>query len=338
MVRTMTTRHRTTPARESAVALDCRLKADNEFRHTVSTRLKLAHLRVFLEVARQQSISKAAATLNLAQPAVTKTLKEAEAIFGSTLFERRPRGVVLNEAGHIVLPHVQTLFAALQRISDGLSAHRNGFGGMVTVGGTMSALPYLLPRTVTSFSKYASNSTIRVVEGTIQQMLDSLMRGEVDIVIGRVLADPSSSQLVQEILFDDPFVPVVRIGHPLTRRSPPAPAELFTYPWIMAPEGNSARGTVERYMIQHGVRPPFGFVETVSFQVTLGILENSDSIAVLPRHLANVSAANNELIIIGPQFPEGSLPVGLTYRSDKPFPPSADALAQTFRQIVRELL
>jgi DNA-binding transcriptional LysR family regulator len=314
-----------------------KLQTDDNLQHTIATRLKLSHLRVLLEVARQQSVSKAAATLHLAQPAVTKTLKEVEAIFGTPLFERRPRGVALNEAGQIVLPHVQTLFAELHRVGDELSAYRNGFGGMVTVGGTMAALPYLLPKTVTSFTRHASSSTIRVVEGTIHQMLDGLMRGEIDIVIGRVLADPSSSQLVQEIVFDDPFVPVVRPGHPLTRQIPAAPAELFTYPWILAPEGNAGRSTVERYMIKHRVQPPFGFVETVSFQATLGIIENSDSIAVLPRHLANICARKGELTIIGPTFPEGSLSVGLTYRRDKPLPPMATALARFFRQIVREL-
>jgi len=303
----------------------------------IATRLKLAHLRVLLEVARQQSISKAAAALHLAQPAVTKTLKEAELILGTPLFERRPRGVALNEAGQIVLPHVQTLFAELHRIGDELSAYRNGFGGLVTVGGTMAALPYILPATVTSFSRHAANCTIRIVEGTIQQMIDYLVRGEVELVIGRILADPSSSQLVQEIVFNDPFVPVVRCGHPLTKQASVSPTELFTYPWILAPEGNSGRHTIERYMITHGVQPLFGFIETVSFQVTLGIIERSDSVALLPRHLARVSAARQQVAIIGPILPEGSLPVGLTYRRDRPLSPSAMALARSFRQVVRTL-
>jgi DNA-binding transcriptional LysR family regulator len=308
-----------------------------KLRRTISTRLKLSHLRVLLEVARHQSVSKAAVALNLAQPAVTKSLREVEQILGTSLFDRRPRGVALNEAGQIVLPHIQTIFAELHRASDELHAYKKGFGGLVTVGGTMTALPYLLPKTVTSFVRHASNSTIRVVEGTIQQMIEGLLRGEVDIVVGRVLADPSSSQLMQEIVFDDPFVPVVRPGHRLTRQIPAAPAELFTYPWILAPEGNSGRSTVERFMLKHGVQPPYGFVETVSFQVTLGIISHSDSIAVIPRHLATICAEKGEVTIIGPTFPEGTLSIGLTYRRDKPLSPMAIALARIFRNVVRDL-
>ena len=63
--------------------LKAELKPDRQLRHVIATRLKLNHLRVLLEIARQNSISKAAAALNLAQPAVTKTLKEAEAILKS---------------------------------------------------------------------------------------------------------------------------------------------------------------------------------------------------------------------------------------------------------------
>jgi len=315
--------------------LKAELKPDRQLRHVIATRLKLNHLRVLLEIARQNSISKAAAALNLAQPAVTKTLKEAEAIFGTPLFDRRPRGVALNEAGQIVLPHVQILFAELYRIGDELSAYRSGFGGIITLGGTMSALPYLLPKTVTSFSRHAVSSTIRIIEGTVQQMLDSLMRGEVDLVLGRVLADPATSdQLVQEIMLNDPFVPVVRPGHPLTQHTPTPFAELFTYPWVLAPEGNASRDTFERYIITLGARPPRSFVETVSFQVLLGILGATDSIGIVPRHLATAGVARGELAIIGPSFPEGSLPVGVTYRRDQALTPMATALIRGFRQTI----
>lgn len=302
----------------------------------ILTRCKLAHLRVVLEVARQESISRAATALHLAQPAVTKKLREVESLLGTPLFDRLPRAVVPNGFGRIVLPHIESLFAELNRIGDDLMAARAGLAGALAIGGTMTVLPHILPQSLMLFAKSRQDVVVRVIEGTIDQMARALSQNEVDLVLGRVLGTSERYNFTQEVIFEDPFVPVVGAKHVLAKSKLPIKG-LSNYGWIVPPEGSSAREPLERYMLRNDIRSRRRTIETVSFQVTMSLLEESDMIAVLPRHLALLGERKRVLKIVGPEIGEGSLPVGLTYRSDRPLPPLALSLAKAFRETIAAL-
>jgi DNA-binding transcriptional LysR family regulator len=305
-------------------------------RRKIVMHCKLSQLRVVLEVARHESVSRAANALHLAQPAVTKKLREVETILGTPLFERHPRAVVLNAFGEIALPHIESIFAELNRIGDDLTAARDGLTGTLAVGGTMTVLPYLLPRSLQALTQSHQGMVIRVLEGTIDQMGRALAHHEVDLVLGRVLRTPSRHNFKHEILFEDPFVPVVGAHHSLAygRRSM---QRMSDYNWILPPEGSSAREPLERYMMRNDIRPRERMIETVSFQVTMSLLEGSDVIAVLPLHLARLGQMRKALKIVGPELDAASLPIGLTCRSDRPLPPLALALIERFRETAASL-
>lgn len=307
---------------------------EDRLRRAIATRVKLNHLRIFLEVARRESVSRAANALNLAQPAVTKTLREFEELLATELFERRARGVVLNEAGRLVLPHVHAVFADLGRIGDHISSFKGGWAGTIAVGATMSALPYLLPKCLADPRIQQSDGLVRVVEGTIDQMLRALLRGELDLVIGRVLSPEGSELLECRIIFDDPFVPVVGAGHPLAGKAGHRLAELSDYGWVIPPFGSSAAEPLERYMLHNRIRPARKVIETVSYQTILRLLEDMECIAILPQHIARNGERRGTLSIVGPALSEGSLPIGTTYRSDRPLTPLGQALMASFEQAV----
>ena len=65
----------------------------------IDTRIKYRHLVCFLEMARQGSLARAADVLAVSQPAMSKTLKELEALLTVSLFVRSKSGVTLTEAG-----------------------------------------------------------------------------------------------------------------------------------------------------------------------------------------------------------------------------------------------
>ncbi|WP_157961781.1 LysR substrate-binding domain-containing protein [Acuticoccus kandeliae] len=310
---------------------------EERLRQALAQRVKLQHLRVFLEVARQESVSKAAAVLNLAQPAVTKTLRELERLLAAPLFERRARGVVLTEAGRLVLPHVQAVFSDLGRIGDEVSAFQRGTLGAITVGATMSVLPQLLPECLADAAVTGSGGLVRVVEGTIEPMIAALESGQVDLVLGRVPTAPTGAHLTHEILFEDPFVPVVGAAHPLAGEAAPAAARLSAFPWIIPPYGSSAAEPLERYFLRSGIRPRRRGIETVSYQTILSLLERTDAIAILPQHLAVAGAARGAVAIIAPPLGESRLPVGITARADRPLHPLAAIVADAFRRAARAL-
>lgn len=304
-------------------------ESDN-WRHHLFTRLKLHQLRVIVEVSRHESISAAAAALNVSQPAVTKTVRDVEEVLGVPMFERRPRGVVLNDLGQLVLPHIKTIFAELDRLGEDVANFGTGAAGTVSVGATMVALPRLLPECLVTLSDQVPSATIRVVEGTVDQMLTALDHGQIDVVVGRILDTTRRGHLIRRSYFNDTFVPVVGAQHPLAGQ-PKWPTNRYAdYRWVLPPEGSSARQPLERFLSSHQVRLRGSIIETVSFQMVLGLLEKTEMIAVVPRHIADYGVGTGTVAIIGPELEGGHMPVGLTYRGDREMSPLAARFAKSF--------
>jgi hypothetical protein len=93
--------------------------------------LRLRHIKCFLQVARVESVSLAAASLNITQPAVSKTIKELEELLQTQLFDRVGRRLQLNEQGRIFQNHAaaswlefQSQRSTKQRNTQARTAHR----------------------------------------------------------------------------------------------------------------------------------------------------------------------------------------------------------------------
>ncbi|MDE0704600.1 MAG: LysR substrate-binding domain-containing protein [Rhodospirillaceae bacterium] len=297
-------------------------------------RLKLHQLRMIVEVARHESITSAAKALNVSQPAVTKTVRDVEKMLGGALFERSARGVVLNEVGELLLPHIRTIFGELDRMGNAVQLYKSGGSGEVSIGVTMVALPVLLPACLSTFVNEVPNASVRVEEGTVDQLLAALDNGQIDLVIGRLLDSPRRTYLVHRQFLTDTFVPVVGARHPLATRKNGRRETLAKYRWILPPEGSSARQPLDRFLTAHGIRPKGTVIETVSFQMVLGLLDKTDMVAVVPRHIADHGVASGSLSMVGPDLDGGTLPVGITYRGDRNLNPLARRLAGFFEQIV----
>src|ERR1700759_4418796 len=98
--------------------------------------VKFRHLRTLVEVARQQSVGKAAEVLHVSQPAVTKTLRELETAVGATLVEREGRGIRVTRFGEVFLQHAGASLAAIQRGGDSVARARANSGPPLRVGAT----------------------------------------------------------------------------------------------------------------------------------------------------------------------------------------------------------
>src|SRR4051794_18970412 len=92
----------------------------------LDNRVRLRHLRAFLEVARHDSIGRAALRLNISQPAVTKTVQELEQILGTALFHREGRRARLTAAGEAFLPHAGQALVAIRRGVEAVSSGDSG--------------------------------------------------------------------------------------------------------------------------------------------------------------------------------------------------------------------
>jgi len=174
--------------------------------------MQLAQVEGFLEVARRANLSRAAETLYITQPALTARLRSLEAEVGSPLFRRGRRGMVLTDAGRVFLPYAERALRALQ---EGASAiERLPLTDELVLGAAPAISTYVLPRLLVRFESEHPAVRLSVRTGHSEEILDMVVRGDVQVGLARELHHPSLETLG---LYEDELVLVVEPGHPLAR-------------------------------------------------------------------------------------------------------------------------
>lgn len=225
-------------------------------------RLRLRHLRCFLETARLGTLSAAAEVLAVSQPAASKTLRELEEVLGVSLFDRSTRRLVLSPAGRLFQQHAGAAMRALEMAQEAVRQAparktRLNLGVLPTVATD------LLPRAALLFKSAKPHCSIRVTTGPNRLLLAQLREGSVDLVVGRMPGTEQMAGLTFRQLYSERIVMVVRPGHPLLE-SGNISAALHAYPLMLPPSGALIAPAVRSWLLSKGLpflEPDF---ETVS--------------------------------------------------------------------------
>jgi LysR family pca operon transcriptional activator len=303
---------------------------------SLDQRVKYRHLQCFLEVARQQSVVKAAAALSVTQPAVSKTIRELEELLGVGLFERRGRGVALTRFGDVFLRYAGASVTALRQGIDSITQARTKGGMAIKVGALPTVSTRVMPLAVSLFKQENTGTIVRVVTGENSVLLSQLRTGDLDLVVGR-LADPElMTGLSFEHLYSERVSFVVRPGHPLLKAKPFDLAKFTRYTVLMPTEGSIIRPLVERFLITHGIATIPDQIETVSMAFGRRYTRMTDAVWIISRGVIADDLADGVLAEL-PVATEGTTgPVGLTTRADTPPSLPAVMLMQTIREAAQK--
>jgi len=209
-------------------------------------------LRVFSEVARQLSFSKAAQALHLTPPAVTMQIKELEGHVGLPLFERSGRQVALTTAGEYMLVYARKILATLKDAEDAAARLQKLEIGTLTIG-MVSTAKYFLPRLLAEFQREHDGIEVRLIVGNREQLLRMLQGNEVDIAImGR---PPKEMATRAEPFAAHPHVFVAPVDHPLLKRGQLSVSSLQPYSFIVREQGSGTRAAMEKFFADASFEP-----------------------------------------------------------------------------------
>ena len=262
----------------------------------ISRRIKIRHLEAFVEVARQKSVGRAAITLSLTQPAVTRTIRELEQIVGAQLIEPDGRGIRLSHQGEVFLSHAGSGLAAVRSGIAALENVATVSGPPVRIGALPTVSATTMPGAVADFLASGVKSPLRVVTGENWVLLDQLRKGDLDLVMGRMPAPEMMTSLRFEPLYRDRVVFVVSKTHPLAGQRQVAADILAQHPVLVQPAGSIIHPFVERVMLEQGMAPPIQAVETVSDSFGRAFLRSSDAIWIISRGVVAAEIASGEFI------------------------------------------
>lgn len=142
--------------------------------------MDLLQLKYFQTVARLENITQAALTLHIAQPSLSKAIGRLENDLGVKLFDRRGRGIVLNQFGKLFLVHADQIFQQLEQARQEVREAAGLERGVVVVGATATRL---LPDLFADFSKAYPMVTFKLLHLTNSEVVGKLEAGEIDLCI-----------------------------------------------------------------------------------------------------------------------------------------------------------
>lgn len=287
--------------------------------------MKLHHLRDFVAIAQTRSLRAAARSLGLAQPALTRSLRELEAELGAALVERHARGVHLTEIGEVYLVRAQAAMAELRRGRDEVAQRQGEITGTVALGVSSAACMALMPQVYTAFRKRFPGVRLQIVEGFFRTLGQRLDDGSLDFLVGPRPDRPAGKQFHIELLFANERFVVGRHDHPL--RSARRLADLVGAEWLLTGVRDQVGNEFDEVFTDNGLTPPVALTQSDSTIGVASLLSTTDMLAVLPHQWVDSPVLRHviEVIPIQERFPGPDI-VRIT-RANLPLTPAAEALS-----------
>ena len=231
-------------------------------------------LYYFSETAKAGTLSAAAKTIGITQPAVTRSLKQLEDILGVTLFDRRSTGVVLTPEGQILARRVKLMTLEYTHALAELADLNKGVSGRLRIGAGPVWLLSILPPVINEFHKQFPEVRISVTGPGFDASIQQLLNGDLDMICGG-LDFPDHADIVKEPLLKLRHTVFGRKGHPLALKKNVNAEELNNYPWIVLADDRASGSTIGAYFAANSLEPPNVVVET-SYLGALTIAGSTD--------------------------------------------------------------
>jgi DNA-binding transcriptional LysR family regulator len=303
----------------------------------LKARLKTRQLLLLIALDDYRNIHRAADELHMTQPAASKQIKDLEEMLDVKLFERLPRGMEPTIYGETMIRHARMALTSLALAHDDIVTLKAGLTGQVEVGVIMTPAMALLPRAIARVKEEAPLLRIGVQLETSNLLLDKLQHGMLDFMIGRIFDTGDTSGLIYEELTEEPACAVVRPGHPLLERKELALQDIAPLPWIVPPHGSILRYRFDMMFRRAGLEPPANVVDTTAMLMITALLQQTDSLHVMPIEVAQYYASLNVMRILPIELPCKMDAFGIIRHQDHLLSPGADLLLRAVRAAAKEI-
>ena len=244
--------------------------------------MRLEDLNYFLAVARAGHVGRAADSMGISQPALTKGIRRLEDELKLQLFVRTPKGMELTMPGKVFyqrsLQARRELDEALREAGD---LHR-GSVGLVRVGVTPLLVEPVFNQACVELMAQRPAAKINVVVALNDALIPSLRQGDLDFSISSLHDSAAPAEFDRIPLFRDSLFVAARRAHPIFGRAQIRFEHLLGYGWMLPGLQVASRRWLETRFEQHGAPPPNIVVESNSSVSSLvSILQSTDLLTVI---------------------------------------------------------
>ncbi len=265
------------------------------------SRATLNQLRIFDAAARHLHFGRAAAELNLTQPAVSIQLRQLESVTGVALFEQIGRRMHLTASGKAVLEHARGVLEQLRLADETIGALKGSGGGELHVAATTTS-EYFAPHLLAEFRRAHGGARIRLTISNREMLVRALGDNTVDLaVMGQA---PAELDTVAAAFARHPLAIVAAPDHPLARKRRIRLDQVAGETFLIRERGSGTRTTMERAFAAQDFAPAdmieFGSNESIKQAVAAGM-----GLGFISLHTVGLELAARRLAVL----PVAGMPV-----------------------------
>jgi len=302
----------------------------------VRRRVRLRDVDILLAVIQTGSMGKAAAALNMSQPAVSKAVAYLEHTLGVRLLDRSRQGVEPTPYGRALVKRGVAMFDELRQGVEDIASLNDPTVGEIRVGGSEHTISAIYSPVIHQLSRQHPRMSFHIVVGDLTTLSRALDARHIDVLVSRMYSAPTEEHAV-EVLFEDPLVVVTGPNNPLARRRTVALADLLDEPWTLQPPENSFGAFARDAFRAAGYAPPRITVATTSSNLRGEMLATGRHLSMVPRYWVLLPRKQASLKVLPVEFPHTRLDVGIVTLKNRSLSRATELFIDRVRALAKPL-
>jgi DNA-binding transcriptional LysR family regulator len=308
----------------------------------IGRRLRLRDLHFFFTTVQRGSMAKAAQTLGVTQPAVSKVIAELEHTLGVRLLDRGARGVEPTMYGRVLLTRSNAAFDELRQSVRDIEFLADPTVGEVRIGCQETFAAAILPTVIHRFSQAYPRVVLHVEQlGSLAAESSALRERAIDMGIF-LLVKPHddmhfADDLNVEVLFHEQMVAVAGRRSRWARRNKIDLAELVDEPWVLTESDTMSYLRVAEAFAARGLGVPKRILMTLSTHLRVNLAASGSHITTLPNTTLRVYGERFLLKALPVEFPARSWPAVIVTLKNRTLSPVVERFIQNIRDFTRPI-
>lgn len=297
--------------------------------------MKVTHIETIVAIAEAGSLRAAARILQKSQPALTKTLKQAEDELGAKIFTRAARGVEPSEIGRKIIARARMIRSEFSKLDEDISQIQGEGSGNLHVIVSPLAAVRIVPKVIDRFRKQFPNVHLQVAGGHPPGSIAVLRSGEADLVIGPVPGKEGRAGLTIRNLVKTPVV--VLTGRGSRYANATRLEQLVDAEWIMVGARKRGFGIAADFRAA-GLPVPDPITTSDSIMSLLTMIEGSERLCSFPGLMLEEILPRWEVAVLPLTDTVEPVQIGLTTLAGRPLTPAGQAFADAVMNRARHLV
>ncbi len=252
---------------------------------TLTGKITTTHIRCLIAVSENMSFDQAARSIGVSQPSLHRAARELERNLRRAIYYRGARGITTTEQGAELARQFKLAMRELDYGSDEIAARRGIITSRIAIGTLATSGSFGLARAIDEFLAQACGAGVHIVEEPYEQLLDHLRAGNIDFLFSVLRCPAWATDVTETMLFEEPYVIVMRPKHPLSALADIGRDRLADYDWIV-PGPSTPRYLAFERLFASAKKRPTSHVSTASRGLIRSLITTSDRLTLLMRHEA----------------------------------------------------